>query len=115
VEDLAKSARIAFVLLTLAVFAIHISAVAALLTSHLGGWGYALTLLAAPLLSPTVFGLPWFHAWAHDQEVSRSVLLLWLLWSATLAGVFATWLESRMRSRRLKGAAPAPVQRPPQS
>ena len=101
-HELEKSARIAFVLLTLAIAAIYLTAVAAWLTTHLGAWGYALTVVAAPVLSPAVLGLPWFHAWANDAEISRSVLLLWLLWCGALVGVGATWLELRARSRRLR-------------
>jgi hypothetical protein len=98
VEELSRSTRIAFGIITVVNAILFFAAVAAILEERFGMMGYLLLPFAALVMSPGLLGLPWFDAWARGDAVSERIFLIWLIW--TLCIVIAVALRTRRRRTR---------------
>ena len=94
-EELSRSTRISFSIITVVNAILFFAAVAALLEERFGMIGYLLLPFAALVMSPGLLGLPWFDAWARGEALSERIFLIWLIWMVCM--VTAVALRTRKR------------------
>jgi nucleoside permease NupC len=104
-EELSRSTRIAFGIITVVNAILFFAAVATLLEERFGIVGYLLVPFAALVMSPGLLGLPWFDAWARGEAVSERIFLIWLVWMLCI--VTAVALRTRKRRTRTASALSA--------
>ena len=75
-----KIMQVFFFTFSVLVALIFIGTVIELLKHWVGFLAYFLWLLAAPLLSPAMFILPWFDAWVTGSEVNQRLFWIWAVW-----------------------------------
>ena len=51
-----------------------------LLKGYIGVLAYIGWIIVAPILSPSIFALPWFDAWVAGSHVSPAIFWIWLSW-----------------------------------
>jgi hypothetical protein len=94
VEELSRSTRIAFGIITVVNVILFFAAVAALLEERFGMIGYLVVPFAALVMSPGLVALPWFDAWARGDVISERIFLIWLIWMLCIVTAIA------LRTRR---------------